>query len=616
MKNIGITPKQIRKAIYGEIKADNPAIKKGKVIRRGAKPVRQSRPLEPRNPAQLFETTYTTTNASEFPVPEWFLRKDPAKVSLIVPLFNVKHPTFISSLGDCGRDVEVIFVEDACPIDSKSIVLKEWKRLKRPEQGRVYCFEAHQGFAACCNTGAFYATGETLIFLDPELQLGKHWLDSLLSSQADIVGSVLSYDNAPYEAGKVWSWSTEKFVPIPPHATKPPESVSWRLMKVQRPQFLERGGFCPFIQDADWAGGDFCLSEREVGKTIAIAEGASAHATVRKAEPLESCKHYFLNKWFVTGRMDSLVAERRKSPAAPINSVLIRRSAAYGDVLLAAAIAPALKRKYGCKISFLTDCPEVLEGNPWIDKILDRECSERQFRLFLDLDMAYEFRPNVQPLQAFANLAWVEEKNCRLFLKTELPRTTLPDHYVVIHAGQTDWAGRNWSSYKFNSIAARLMAESWPVVCIGTEKDNKVVCDYDLRGKTSVPQLSHIIKNARLFAGIDSFPFQIAQAFETPSVCFFGSVLPETRVTRKNVLPVVATELKCLGCHNRHPTPCVATNVCDAGIQDCVNQVGVEDFWQAIEHTLKSHLPTSRYSRNLTEVLDEKGQTQMQAASL
>lgn len=227
-------------------------------------------------------------------------------------------------------------------------------------------------------------------------------------------------------------------------------------------------------------------------------------------------------------------------------------------MLLAAAVAPALKKKHPkAKITFSTDCPEVLQNNPWIDKVVE-VFSERYFDYYIDLDMAYEYRPDANILDCYAEACGVSRKDCDLFLHTE--PIDVPDQYVVIHAGKTLWAGRNWSTIKFDQISKKLKGEGLKVVCVGTGTDHKTtVCDLDLRDKTTVPQLAHVIMRAKMFVGIDSFPMHVAQVFETPGVCFFGAIRPETRLVNKAITPVSADGLKCLGCHHRKPTPCTAT---------------------------------------------------------
>lgn len=101
-----------------------------------------------------------------------------------------------------------------------------------------------------------------------------------------------------------------------------------------------------------------------------------------------------------------------------------------------------------------------------------------------------------------------------------------------------------------------------------------------------MPQLAFIIQNALAFVGIDSFPMHVAQTFNVPGVCFFGSIKPESRIIRPNMKGVTA-HLPCLGCHHRKPAPCTATAECERGIAECINQVSVDDMLQEINKILQ-----------------------------
>ena len=196
--------------------------------------------------------------------------------------------------------------------------------------------------------------------------------------------------------------------------------------------------------------------------------------------------------------------------------------------------------------------------------------------------MVYEYRPNTNILTAYADAVGVNTKDCDLFLHPE-PIEGLPENYVVIHAGKTMWAGRNWSTLKFDAISGRLKSLNYNVVCVGTYYDHKTTsCDLDLRDKTNVQQLATVIMNAKAFVGIDSFPMHVAQTFEVPGVCFFGSILPETRLLDKGIKPVFADGIRCLGCHHKKHTPCTSTTSCHIGIQDCINNVTTDHVWKSI----------------------------------
>lgn len=297
--------------------------------------------------------------------------------------------------------------------------------------------------------------------------------------------------------------------------------------------------------------------------------------------------NYFANRWLTSGRIDPLVKDKRAEERPEIRTILVRRQSARGDVLIAASVAAALKKKYpGAKVHFHTRLPDVVEGNPHIDRILRaEEVTERGFQLYFNLDMAYESRPHTNILKAYADVCGVDPDDCVPYLACE-PVGSLPEDYVVIHAGKTNWVGRDWSPMKFDMVASRIRKLGQNVICVGGGGDHKVPCDLDLKGKTDLKQMAYVISKAKLFVGIDSFPFHVAQAFHVPAVTFFGSIKPELRIYRDNVRAVTADGLRCLGCHHKRPAPSTVTNVCKTETLDCVNLVGIETFMKKVEEAL------------------------------
>jgi ADP-heptose:LPS heptosyltransferase len=172
-----------------------------------------------------------------------------------------------------------------------------------------------------------------------------------------------------------------------------------------------------------------------------------------------------------------------------------------------------------------------------------------------------------------------------LFIGKEFDVLSAP--FVVIHAGKTAWAGRNWLSDRFDELANRFnISREYGVVCVGNDGDHLVPCDLDLRGKTSIQQLAGVISQARAFVGIDSLPMHIAQAVNVPGICFFGCIKPHTRIIRQNMIGITAKNLECLGCHQRELSPKTAFTECPNGTLDCEKLVSVDDMWEKIQEVL------------------------------
>ncbi|MFH0921927.1 MAG: hypothetical protein V1913_16385, partial [Fibrobacterota bacterium] len=104
----------------------------------------------------------------------------------------------------------------------------------------------------------------------------------------------------------------------------------------------------------------------------------------------------------------------------PPLKILVLRTAAIGDVLVAASILPELYRKYNQPdIDFYTQSPELLRGNPYIHDVLIRMPDRQKYDEVLDLDMAYESHPQLSIQQAYAARAGISDS--KLILELRIP---------------------------------------------------------------------------------------------------------------------------------------------------------------------------------------------------
>lgn len=607
----GITPRQIKQIFDGETKTKPISVLKSGV-KKLEKPKKAERVIQSHDNADLANVSFSTTSSAIlYPTPDWFGPVIKADATIIIPLWRTDAKNFIESINlrDSGLKIELLFVDDCCPVDSKLMVLKNWENKKQPniKIGSIWYNTEKQGWSACCNLGASKASADIIVFMSPESKPSEGWLRPLIRLiRQDSVGAIsclrLSEKDLIENAGYEWFWSENNFLTIgkecynakkllssfdlqntPEDLLMPRkvEAISAKHMAISKKKFLELGGFHPSLRNSLWAGFDISCTLKEKGFDLMVQPDSPIILESKINDDFDQDRSWFMNRWLSSNRIEKLVKDKKPISTEPKN-ILIRRRAAHGDVLVAASLAAALKKKYpSSSISFNTLCPEIIKDNPWIDKFVDT-ISERQFNLFIDLDMAYEQRPEANMLTAYADAAGVDEKDCRHFIATE-EINDLPEDYVVVHSGKTLWVGRNWSTVKFDSISKKLREYGKKIVVVGGKEDHKpAICDLDLRGKTTIQQLATVIKKASFFVGIDSLPMQIAQVFDKKGVVFFGSIKPETRLFAKNLKPVSAKNLKCIGCHHRQPTPCIATVSCEIGVQDCVLNVTVDNFWEEI----------------------------------
>jgi GT2 family glycosyltransferase/ADP-heptose:LPS heptosyltransferase len=546
---------------------------------------------------------------------------EPADVSIVIPLYKSYQVCQEQILRWTSDDLktEIVYVDDKCPQKSKLAVCKAWdkRRDKSKHTVKLVLSKKNLGFGGACNLGAFNSKGKNIIFLNADTIVTPNWVTPIIEllndNKVGVVGNLQIKDGGEWHgsidsAGSEWSWESMNFLHIGRHIyhgkllEKPmfPEDAPRDILEVaeremvtgccfgiRKKLFLEIGGFNPCYRIGYWEDSELCMSVKSMGYKVmfqpeSVIYHKLHHAGCGKHPFAELNKNYFFNKWVDTGRIDKFIQAKRSIKPVKVRNILVQRNAAYGDVILAAAVVPAIKKIHpNSKIFFSTECGKILRGNPYIDHIIkDSEIHNHIFQLRYNLNLAYERRPNTNILQAYADEIGIHLEDCKIFIDQE--PVPLPEKFIVIHAGKTAWAGRDWYADRFDEIAKRLI-KNHKIICVGQGGDYPVSCDRDLRDNTSMQQLAYIISKAKLFIGIDSLPMHIAQAVNTPGVCFFGCIKPTTRIVRNNMKGVVARDLSCLGCHQNKYWPSLATTECVNGTLNCQEMVSVDQMWKEIE---------------------------------
>lgn len=159
------------------------------------------------------------------------------------------------------------------------------------------------------------------------------------------------------------------------------------------------------------------------------------------------------------------------------------------------------------------------------------------------------------------------------------------NNYFILFPGAS-WHGRQWPLAQFARVLEQLQQRySWqPVIC-GTPaelalcttvaKETTASC-LNLAGKTSLLELTELIRNARLLIGNETSAVHFAAAVSTPAVCIlggghYGRFMPYPD-HMEGVKPVSATQrMSCFNCNwhcNQAHDP--------SGSVPCVSQITIE----------------------------------------
>jgi GT2 family glycosyltransferase/ADP-heptose:LPS heptosyltransferase len=566
----------------------------------------------------------------EIELPEYIWSKEKAEVSIIIPLYksDIVLKDLINSIPDkCKYRIEYIFVDDACPNNSKDLVLELFNQIKdrfNTPIVRIIHLEKNRGYGQACNVGASFATGENLIFLNADTELTDNWVEPMIDlissdSKIGIVGNMQIRHGTEFidSAGSEWSWSKSLFLHIGGHSYNKKmlcesiklkdapkellevaerEMVTGCCFAIAKKLFEYVGGFNPNYRIGYWEDTELCMTVKELGYKILFQPNSKIY---HKGGHTKSGGHtyylnnvsYFMNKWVKSGRINSLLLSEKENNIRTPERILLMRKNSNGDVLIASSVCYALKQKYPrCQITFATVCTDSVIENTYIDKVIhyDKLTQNNNFDVIYNLDDAYEWRPNANIKTVFAEAVGVKPEDCKCGIKLKEPKNiNLPKDYIVLHPGETNWAGRNWPRENWYKISERLLSSKENVILVGKHTEKPTPCTINLIDKLNCAELAYVIKNAKLFAGIDSFPFHVAQEQDVPALIFLGSVSPELVVTNSKSKFIRAKNLSCLGCHKNKPLPLSAVHGCEIQTRECETKVTVEEMWNEIQNYLK-----------------------------
>lgn len=169
--------------------------------------------------------------------------------------------------------------------------------------------------------------------------------------------------------------------------------------------------------------------------------------------------------------------------------------------------------------------------------------------------------------------AQVESLAARVGLSLDKP-------YVLLAPG-TNWLSKCWPPAYFAQLADKLYDMGVPAVLCGSRQDRQRAEDImaqtripplDLTGQTSLLQLAHLCRKARLFIGGDTGTLHLAAAVATPVVAIFGPTDPKRNGPYGQQHTVLTVPATCAGCWRR---------TCPKQ-QDCLAGVTVERVYGAV----------------------------------
>ncbi len=158
--------------------------------------------------------------------------------------------------------------------------------------------------------------------------------------------------------------------------------------------------------------------------------------------------------------------------------------------------------------------------------------TERKFQKIdqnFTLDNYYEYG---SLLEIFSKIAGKPMKKEDWYLNFTIPKVisdkieklNMPEKYICIHTTSND-STREWENNKWRILIEKLSEkQNIRIVQIGLIDTLQITNDnyLNLCGKLSLIETAAVIKNSKLFVGIDSGPAHMANAFKVKSVILLG----------------------------------------------------------------------------------------------
>jgi ADP-heptose:LPS heptosyltransferase len=253
---------------------------------------------------------------------------------------------------------------------------------------------------------------------------------------------------------------------------------------------------------------------------------------------------------------------------------VIRRGGALGDVLCVTPIIRRLRREQPeCGIIVETQCPDAIAWNPDLGPV-----EEGAPEIMINLDMAYEKRPNMHVvdaymLEAFGDPGDPAEKSI-VFpndAKNKLPGV------AIIHAAQS-WPSRTLPFHFWDHLALQLQVNGLRPLFVGKGGDYMGPAGLPrLNRQPSLIELATLIAGASVFIGVDSALLHLAGGTETSIVGLYTCVRGAYRAPYRHGqlgwnMAIVEAEIECRGCLERQPAP-VTSLSCARGDNACVRLI-------------------------------------------
>lgn len=579
------------------------------------------------------------------------------KLSFVIPSINQFKMLFNDCIDSFNKhhpdhNHEFIVVDDASQNGLQPLIEEECKK-----RGIVFLKnEKNSGFPITCNRGIRAATGDVIVIVNNDIVFTQRVDQQIeqsfsLHPRVGIVGSLLFYPNGTIQHGGIvmagfgsfthrgWHKSLDKA----PDVTRKEYliGVTGALFAIKKETFDDIGLFNEnyFLSCDDT---ELCIRSWSKDWRVLYnpdiraihAEGATRGRTdvqkqrdhrtwyVKEIETWgkfqQDLKRYDLARCLmnVSECNAELLGIRKKPPESEalnfvenkqpmieqnidpknqnVKKILVRRTGALGDVIMATGVIKKLKQEYpNASIVVSTVCQDVFRNSPHVSAVI-RDVSNLTVDKFIDLDMAYEMHPKMPIWEAYAQKAELpnnldlrpEMFSNEYDLKTLKQKLSLPliGKIAVLHMG-VSWVNRTWPRHKWIEVCRKLSSIGYKVVTVGKGADFRSELFqgvYNLVDQLSIHEIRELCNKASVFVGVDSGMLHVAQTTSIPIVSIFTVADPRFRIFQRSSRTIaLVPKLECRFCLHEK-TPPVTFVDCKFGTNHCLNDISADDVVKSV----------------------------------
>lgn len=481
----------------------------------------------------------------------------------------------LASVLKYSKDFEIIITNNASS-DGTEVYLAS---LRSNPNIKVVSNGNNLGFINPNNHALTLARGEFFVCLNNDLTVCNGWLEKLsepfsgnpkmaitgISNTCRVIGENL--------VGK--------------HHPNKTEYIEGSCLMIPTALARRHGLFSSYLDFAYWEDADLSLRLQELGYQIKTVDLPMNHKKRGSTSKMVNIRPFLNANTETMKKRFGFYFKRREFK----RRILIRRLGARGDVLLTTPALRALRNKYPqAEIQIVTKCPQMLTG---FDGVSIARNKTSWFDEFIDLDLAYEKRPEVHIVQAFADALDVPlPKPWKLEMfptQNDLAwgeRTSRGARVALIHGGMTTWPSKNWPVDRMEEVVKVLNKRGYLTIAVGSEGAPECGCQLSVAGSTSPQQLYALALHSTIFIGIDSMPQHVASAANLSSVVLFGPTNPKCIIRpHHRIIPVYGdqAQVPCIGEHGRRKIP-VTQSPCDGS---CIRAITPDMVLRAVDRLEK-----------------------------